>query len=80
MDAWYQTVKWYHCKNENQLLISEEGKQLSYSVWVNHFMLAWHFLLSSLHWKDDMEDEQLALTNMHLNERLSQPSSLSFLW
>lgn len=32
MDAWYQTVKWYHCKNENQLLISEEGKQLSYSV------------------------------------------------
>ena len=40
---------------------------------INHFILAWHF--PSLHWKDDMKDEQLALTNMHLNERLSQPSS-----
>lgn len=42
-------------------------------LWINHFTQAWHF--PSLHWKDDMEDEQFTLTNMHSNEKLSQPSS-----
>lgn len=57
MDAWYQTVKWYHCKNENQLLISEEGKQLELLCIKTTLCLPGTFLL---HWKDDMEDEQLA--------------------